>query len=156
MKLKISYCQSLDILLLQNGLSWADGTNVAENIVAFADARRNPVAVEISGAASLLRPVLYADGPPPPESRDKIRGRPDEVDLDRAALHLIIQYDRKADVLFMESGLPMPFQQPVADGLAVFYDGEDAYGKFVNGVRLENAAKLLKPYLGETVAPRIR
>ena len=153
MKLKISYCQSLDMLLLENGLSWTDGANVTENVVAFADAQRNPVTVEVSGAASLLRPVLYADEPPP-ESRDKIRGRPEEVDLDRAALRLIIRYDRKADVLFMESGLPMPFQQPVADGLAVFYDGEDACGKFVNGVRLENAAKLLKPYFGETVAPR--
>lgn len=155
MKLKISYCQSLDILLLENGLSWIDGANVAENVVAFADAQRNPVAVEISGAASLLRPVLYADGPPS-ESRDKIHGRPEEADLDRAALRLIIWYDRKADVLSMESGLPMPFRQPVADGLAVFYDGEDAYGKFVNGVRLENAAKLLKPYFGATITPRPR
>ena len=155
MKLKISYCQSLDILLLENGLSWIDGANVAENVVAFADARRNPVAVEISGAASLLRPVLYTDGLPP-ESHDEIRGRPDEVDLDQAARRLIIRYDRKADTLSMESGLPMPFQQPVADGLVVFYDGEDAYGKFVNGVRLENAAKLLKPYLGATITPPIR
>ena len=42
MKLKISYCQSLDILLLENGLLWTDGANFAENVVAFADGQRNP------------------------------------------------------------------------------------------------------------------
>lgn len=145
MKLQISYYPSSDILLMQNGRPWTDGTDVAENVVAFADARRNPVAIEISGAASLLRPVLY--GSRPPEICEEFHAGTDDVDLDRAALRLIIRYDRKADILSMESGRPMPLQQTIAENLAVFYDGEDAHSKFVNGIRLENAARLLKPYL---------
>ena len=43
--------------------------------------------------------------------------------------------------------MPTPFEHIIADGLVAFYDGEDEYGKFINAVRLENAAKLLKPYL---------
>lgn len=149
MKLQISYYHSPDLLLMQNGRPWTDGANIAENVVAFADAQRNPVAVEISGAASLLRPVLYGGEPSPkPEKPKRIHGRPDEVDLDRTSLPLIIRYDRKADILAMESGLPIPFRLIIADNLAVFYDGQDERGKFVNGIRLENAAKLLKPYLG--------
>ncbi len=148
MKLQISYYESDDILLMQNGYSWADGAGVAECVVAYADARHNPVAVEVSGAASLLRPVLYGGKlPMPPESCEGPDGRPDEATLDRDALRLIVRYDRDADVLALESGLPMPFEQAIADGLTAFYDGEDEYGKFVNGVRLENAARLLEPYL---------
>ncbi len=140
MKLQISCYKSSDILLMQNGHSWADGASIAEHIVAFADTGRNPVAIEVSGAASLLRPVLYEGWlPTPPESCASIHGRP--------ALRLIVKYDREADVLTMESGLPMPFEQTIADGLTVFYDGEDEYGKFVNGVKLEDAAGLLEPYL---------
>ena len=147
MKLLISYSESLDILLMQNGNSWTDGANIAENVVAFAN-KGTPVAVEVSGAASLLRPVLFEDClPDQPETCQSIQGRPDEVDIDRHSLRLMIRYDPKADVLSMECGLPMPFGQTIADGFTVFYDGEDKYGKFINGVRLENATKLLKPYL---------
>lgn len=60
---------------------------------------------------------------------------------------LTVSYDGKADALTLASGLPTPFQYAIADGLTAFYDGEDEYGKFINAVRLENAAKLLKPYL---------
>ena len=144
MKLQISYYESDDILLMRNGHSWADGASVAECVVVYADAKHNPVAVEVSGAASLLRPVLYGGKPPmQPQSCE----RPDEATLDRDALRLIVRYDREDDVLALESGLPMPFEQAIADGLTALYDGEDEYGKFVNGVRLKNAAKLLKPYL---------
>ena len=147
MKLLISYSESLDILLMQNGNSWTDGANIAENVVAFAN-KGNPVAVEVSGAASLLRPILF-EGRLPAQSEicQGIQGRPDEVDIDRHSLPLTIRYAPKPDVLYMECGLPMPFEQTIADGFTVFYDGEDKHGKFINGIRLENAAKLLKPYL---------
>ena len=147
MKLLIAYNKSLDILLMHNGNSWTDGANIAENVVAFAN-KGNPVAVEVSGAASLLRPVLFEDClTAQPEICQGIRGRPDEVDIDRHSLRLIIRYDSRADMLSMECGLPMPFEHTIADGFSVFYDGEDKYGKFINGIRLENAAKLFKPYL---------
>ena len=94
MKLQISYYQSLDILLMQNGHPWTDGANVAENVVVFADDERNTVAVEVSEAASLLRQVLYGSQlSRAPQSCAIARARLDEVDLDRPNLPLIIRYD---------------------------------------------------------------
>jgi hypothetical protein len=148
MKLQISYYKFPDILLMQNGRQWSSGGNVAEDVVAFVDAERNPVAIEVSGAGSLLRQVLYGNEPSPKAERNKsLHGRPDEIELDRTGLPLMVNYDRQSDVLTIETGLPMPFRQAIADGLVALYDGEDDFGKFINGVRLENAAKLLKPYL---------
>lgn len=47
----------------------------------------------------------------------------------------------------LESGLPTTLEQAIADGLWVYYDGGDEHGKFINAVKLDSAAKLLKPYL---------
>ena len=138
MELQISYYKSSDTLLMQNGHQWADGGNVVENVVAFADAKKNPVAIEVSGAASLLCPILYGGKlVAKMEGRNESHDRPDEVDLDRVVLPLIVRYDQDKDVLTIESGLPTPFNLTIADGLLAFYDGEDEYGKFINAVRLE-------------------
>lgn len=150
MKLQISYYPSDDILLLENGGQWKDGGNVGENVVAYADAANSPAAIEISGARKLLCQALYAEKesatpqnlPTPATGR-----RPDESDIDRVCWPLTVNYDRKEDILTLASGLPTPFDIAIADGLTAFYDGEDEYGKFINAVRLENAAKLLNPFL---------
>ena len=149
MKLQISYYPSDDILLLNNGTPWAWGADVAKDVIVYADAEFNPVATEVSGASRLLRPALYTAqfakvAPPSCATSD---GRPDEDDLDRVTLPLTVSYNRKTDTLTLDSGLPTPFNIAIADGLTAFYDGEDEYGKFINAVRLENAAKLLKPYI---------
>ena len=148
MKLQISYYPSDDILLMQNGRHWKSGANVAEDVVAYADVERKPVAIEISGAAKLLRSALYTGwAMTAPQSCASSDGRPDEDNIDRITLPLFVTYDKETDALSLESGLPMPFGITIADGLTAFYDGEDEYGKFINAVRLENAAKLLRPYL---------
>ena len=82
-----------------------------------------------------------------PQSCASSGGRPDEDNIDRITLSLFVTYDRETDTLTLASGLPTPFDFAIADGLTAFYDGEDEYGKFINAVRLENAAKLLKPHL---------
>ena len=148
MKLQISYYPTDDILLMENGKQWKDGANMAEDVVAYADVEHRPVAIEISGAAKLLRPALYIGQlKTAPQSRAASGGRPDEDDIDRVTLPLTVSYDRETDTLTLESGLPTPFDIAIGDGLVAFYDGEDECGKFINAVRLENAAKLLKPYL---------
>ena len=148
MKLQISYYPSDDILLMENGKQWKDGSNIAEDVVAYADTEHRPAAIEISGAAKLLRPALYARQlKTAPQSLAAPGARPDEYDIDRVTLPLTVSYDRETDTLTLESGLPTPFDFTIADDLTAFYDGEDEYGKFINGIRLENAAKLLKPYL---------
>ncbi len=148
MKLKISYYPTDDILLMENGRPWAWGADVAKDVIVYADARHNPVAIEVSSPGSLLRPVLYEGRPDVSAPNcEGLHSRPDEIDLDRMQLQLVVKYDRAADALTLECGLPTPFQCAIADGLTAFYDGEDEYGKFINAVRLENAAKLLKPYL---------
>ena len=148
MNLQISYYKSGDILLLQNGQRWGCGSNVAKNLVAYADGDREIVGIEVSGAVVLLSKTLYG--------KREITGRavpvefparPDEADLDRVSLPLSVNYDPEMDELVLESGLPTPFEQTIADGLTAFYDGEDEYGKYINAVRIENAGKLLKPYL---------
>ena len=148
MKLQISYYPSDDILLMENGKQWKGGTNMAEDVVAYADAEHKPAAIEISGAAKLLRPTLYVGQvKTAPQSCVASGGRPDEDDINRVTLPLAVAYDRETDTLTLASGLPAPFQCTIADGLTAFYDGEDEYGKFINAVRLENAAKVLKPFL---------
>lgn len=148
MKLQISYYPSDDILLLNNGCPWAWGADVANGVIVYADAELNPVAIEVSGADALLSPALFAPQlKAAPQSCAEFNGRPDEYDIDRVTLPLAISYEREVDFLTLASGLPTPFQCTIADGLTAFYDGEDEYGKFINAVRLENAAKLLKPYL---------
>ena len=147
-KLQVSYYESLDILLLQNGCQWNTGGNVAEGVVAFADAQRNTVAIEVTGARSFLRQILFEEEPSKKRERHKsFDFRPNEADLDRVSLPLIVIYDRDTDTLTLDSGLPTPFEFAIADGLIAYYDGEDEHGKFINAVSLENAAKLLKPYL---------
>ena len=59
MELQISYYKSDDILLLQNGRLWDGGCNVAQNVVVYADDDQNIVAVEVSGAAGLVRQAIY-------------------------------------------------------------------------------------------------
>ena len=146
--LKISYYPTDDILLMENGKQWRDGSSMAEDVVAYADTEHNPVAIEISGASRLLRPALYTvQAKVAPQSCATSDGRPDEYDIDRVTLPLAVSYDRETDTLTLGSGLPTPFNIAIADGLTAFYDGEDEYGKFINAVRLENAAKLLKPHL---------
>ena len=149
MKLQISYYPSDDILLLDNGGQWRDGGNVAEHVVAFADAAKRPVAIEISGARKLLCQTLFEEKKSTGQQDSAVpaAGRPGENEIDRVCWPLTVNYDRKADTLTLASGLPTPFDFAMADGLTAFYDGEDEYGKFINAVRLENAAKLLKPYL---------
>ena len=148
MKLQVSYYPSDDILLLDNGCSWAWGSDVANGVIVYADAVHNPVAIEVSGAAKLLRPILNAGkSKAAPRNCGSPGDRPDEDGLDRVSLPLTVSYDGEVDTLTLQSGLPTPFEQVIADGLWVYYDGEDEYGKYVNAVRLENAAKLLKPYL---------
>ena len=148
MKLQISYYPSDDILLMQNGNLWKDGGNIAENVIVYADAESRPAAIEVSGAAKLLRPILNAGRlKAQPRNAGVCGGRPDEDDIDRVTLPLTVSYDGETDTLTLESGLPTPFDIAIADGLTAFYDGEDEYGKSINAVRLENAAKLLKPYL---------
>ena len=150
MNLKISYYPSDDILLLENGGQLKDGGNVVENVVAYADAENRPAAIEISGARKLLCQALYAEkesAAPQHSPTPATGGRPDESEIDRVCWPLTVNYDRKADTLTLASGLPAPFQCTIADGLTAFYDGEDEYGKFINAVRLESAAELLKPYL---------
>ena len=148
MELLISYYKSNDILLLQNGRLWTGGFNFAENAVVYADDDRNIVGVEVSGAAGLLHQSIYSNkwktgkGNPKGDSR-----RPDEIDLDRTSLPLSVKYDPEKDELTLQSGLPTPFEQVIAEGLVVLYDGEDEDGKFINAIRLENAAKLLNPFL---------
>lgn len=148
MKLQISYYPSDDILLMQNGCSWAWGGDVASGVIVYSDAGHNPVAIEVSGAAKLLRPLLKAGQPKAaPRECGASESRPDEDALDRVCLPLTISYDEEVDAMTLECGLPTPFGIAIADGLTAFYDGEDEYGKYINAVRLENAAKLLKPHL---------
>ena len=148
MQLQIAYYAAPDILLLQNGRNWNSGGNVVKDVIAYVDSERNPVAIEVSGAGSLLRHILFGDeSSTAAESRKSFKSRPNEIDLDRVSLPLRIKYDRGIDVLTMECGLPTKFEQAIADGLTAYYDGEDEHGKFINSIRLENAAKLLKPYL---------
>ena len=148
MKLQISYYPSDDILLMENGSSRAWGADVANGVIVYADAELNPVAIEVSGAAKLLCPALDdRQAKTSPQSRATFDGRPDEYDIDRVTLPLTVSYDRETDTLTLDSGLPTPLAIAIADGLNAFYDGEDGYGKFINAVKLENAAKLLKPYL---------
>lgn len=148
MKLQISYYPRDDILLMQNGNLWKDGGNIAENVIVYADPENRPAAIEVSGAAKLLRPILNAGQLKATSQNCRAsEGRPEEDGLDRVTLPLTVSYDREADALTLECGLPTPFNIAIADGLTAFYDGEDEYGKYINAVRLENAAKLLKPYL---------
>ena len=148
MKLQISYYPSDDILLMRNGNQWKSGGNVAEDVVAYADTEHKPVAIEISGAAKLLRPPLYVGQvKAAPQGCTVYSDRPDEDDIDRVTLPLTVSYDGETDTLTLESGLPTTYGIIIADGLTAFYDGEDEYGKFINAVRLENAGKLLKQYL---------
>ena len=148
MKLQISYFPGDDILLMQNGNLWKYGGNIAESVIVYADPENRPAAIEVSGAAKLLRPILNAGQlKAAPRNCGASGDRPDEDDLDRFNLPLTVSYDREVDTLTLECGLPTPFDIAIADGLTVFYDGEDEYGKYINAVRLENAAKLLKPYL---------
>lgn len=148
MNLQISYYPSDDILLMENGRQWKDGANVAEDVVAYADLEHNPAAIEISGAAKLLRAALYSGQiKNAPQSPTASGDRPDEDDIDRVALPLSVSYNKESDTLILGSGLPAPFGIAIADGLTAFYDGEDEYGKYINSIRLENAAKLLKPHL---------
>ena len=148
MKLKISYFPSDDILLMDNGCPRAWGTDVAKNVIVYTDNEHKPAAIEISGATKLLCPVLYAKRvKSAPRDCTVSSDRPDEDDIDRFTLPLTVSYDGETDTLTLESGLPTPFEQVIADGLIAFYDGEDQYGKFINAVRLENAASVLKPYL---------
>ena len=148
MKLQISYYPSDDILLLENGKQWQHGTNMAQDVVAYADTERQPAAIEISGAKKALESMLcIGQNKTPMQSTAESGHRPDENELDRVTLPLTVSYDTETDTLRLESGLPTTFDIGIADGLVAFYDGEDEYGKFINGIRLENAAKLLKPYL---------
>lgn len=148
MKLQISYYPRDDILLMQNGNLWQDGGNIAENVIVYADAESRPAAIEVSGASKLLRPVLNGGQLKAAQRNCGVsEGRPDEDGLDRVTLPLTVSYDGEADALTLECGLPTPFNIAIADGLTAFYDGEDEYGKYINAVRLENAAKLLKPHL---------
>ena len=148
MELQVSYYESDDILLLQNGHLWTDGSNVAENVIAYADCERNIVAVEVSGAADKVRKA-FLDGKSNTR-KDRVKhalNRPDETELERAAITLSVFYDPVNDSLTLASGLPTPFEQTIADGLVALYDGEDEFGKFVNGIRLERASVVLNPYL---------
>lgn len=148
MNLKVSYYPTDDMLLLENGKQWRDGSSIAENVVVYSDSESKPAAIEVSGAAKLLRPILNAgELRVMPRNCGSSVDRPDEDDLDRVNLALTVSYDREVDILTLECGLPTPFDIAIADGLTVFYDGEDEYGKFINAVKLQNAAKLLKPYL---------
>lgn len=148
MKLQISYYPSDDILLMQNGNQWKSGANMAEDVVAYADTEHKPAAIEISGATKLLRPALYTGQvKTAPQSCAASDARPDEDDIDRVTLPLTISYDGETDTLTLGSGLPTTYGIIIADGLTAFYDGEDEYGKFINGVSLDNAAKLLLPHL---------
>ncbi len=156
MNLKVSYYPSDDILLLENGGQWKDGGNVVENVVAYADAENRPAAIEISGARKLLCQALYAEkenAAPQNFATPATGERPDESEIDRVCWPLTVNYDRKADTLTLESGLPTTYGIVIADGLTAFYDGEDEYGKFINAVRLENAANLAKQYLPSNPPP---
>ncbi len=148
MKLQISYYPSDDILLLENGQPWKHGANLAEDVVTYADSEHRPAAIEISGAKKVLEPLLRV-GEKGTMSRfaPALHHRPDEDEIDRVFLPLTVSYDRETDILMLECGLPKTHDFIIADGLVVYYDGEDEFGKFVNGVRLEQAAKLLAPYL---------
>ena len=148
MKLQISYYALDDILLLENGSQWKQGANMAEDVVAYADSNQQLAAIEISGARRVLQSLLSPH-------KVKISGksttpldhRPDEDEIDRVELPLVVRYDTEADTLILDSGLPKTYKQEIAEGLVAYYDGEDEYGKYINAVRLENAGKLLKPYL---------
>ena len=148
MKLRVSYYLSDDILLLENGKKWVSGANMAEDVVTYADSEHDLAAIEISGAKKVLEPMLsIGQIEAVPKASRQWDHRPDEDDIDRVALPLAVSYDNETDTLTMESGLPKTFDIAIADGLTAYYDGEDEDGKFINAVRLENAAKLLKPYL---------
>ena len=149
MKLKVSYYPSDDILLLENGGQWRDGGNVAEAVVAYSDADNMPAAIEISGARKLLFQTLYAEKESDASQyfASPAAGRPKESEIDRVCWPLTVNYDREADTLTLTSGLPALFDFSIADGLTVFYDGEDEHGKYINAVTLQNAGELLKPYL---------
>ena len=148
MKLQISYYPSDDILLLENDKQWKYCVNMAEDVVTYADTEHKPAAIEISGAKRVLEPLLCIGQI---EAAQKVgvtsSHRPDEDEVDRVSLPLTVVYDRDTDTLTLDSGLPTTFEFAIADGLVAYFDGEDESGKFINGVRLENAAKLLKPYL---------
>ena len=148
MELQISYYKSDDILLLQTGQLWTEGSNVAENVVVYADGERNIVGVEISGAAHLLHTTIIGKKwKAGRENAKETSRRPDETSLDRTSLPLSVNYDPEMDELILKSGLPTPFEHTIADGLVVYYDGEDEFGKFINAVKLANASKLLSPLL---------
>ena len=148
MKLQISYYPSDDILLLENGRLWMHGANMAKDVVAYADSEHQPAAIEISGAKKVLKPMLcIIQSKTSTQSTAASGHRPGENEIDRVTLPLTVNYDRETDTLTLESGLPTTFDIGIADGLVALYDGEDEFGKFINSIRLENAAKLLKPYL---------
>jgi uncharacterized protein YuzE len=148
MKLQISYYPSDDILLLENDKQWKYCVNMAEDVVTYADTEHKPAAIEISGAKRVLEPLLCIGQIEAAQKVGVTSGhRPDEDEVDRVSLPLTVVYDRDTDTLTLDSGLPTTFEFAIADGLVAYFDGEDESGKFINGVRLENAAKLLKPYL---------
>ena len=148
MKLQVSYYPSDDILLLENGNQWKFGANIAEDVVAYADTEHKPAAIEISGAKKVLEHLLRVGQTKTAPIVDATpRHRPDEDEIDRVTLPLTVNYDSETDTLTLGSGLPTTFDITIADGLIAYFDGADEHGKFINAVRLENAAKLLKPYL---------
>ena len=63
MKLLISYYPSDDILLMENGRQWKNGSNMAQDVVAYADVERKPVAIEISGLQSCCVRLCIPAGP---------------------------------------------------------------------------------------------
>ena len=148
MKLQVSYYPSDDILLLENGKQWKHGANMAQDVVTYADTEHQPAAIEIAGAKKVLKPMLCPGQSEASTQPSAVSGqRPDEGEIDRVTLPLTVNYDRDTDTLTLESGLPTTFDIGIADGLVALYDGEDELGKFINGIRLENAAKRLRPFL---------
>jgi hypothetical protein len=149
MKLQISYYPSDDILLLENGKRWKHGSNVAEDVVAYADSGHNPAAIEISGATRVLEPLLRSGEIKTVQQLNSAASgaRLGEDGIDRVSLPLKVNYERETDTLTLECGLPITSVITIAEGLSAFYDGAGEYGKLINSIRLENAAKLLKPYL---------
>jgi uncharacterized protein YuzE len=148
MKLQISYYPSDDILLLENDKPWKYCADMAESVLTYADTEKNPAAIEISGAKRVLEPLLRIGQIEAERKVGATSGhRLDEGEVDRSSLPLTVIYDKDTDTLTLASGLPTTFDFAIADGLIAYFDGEDELGKFVNGIKLENAAKLLKPYL---------
>ena len=134
--------------MLENDKQWKYCADMAEDVVTYADTEQKPAAIEISGAKKVLKPLLCIDQIEAAQKVGATSGhRPDEDGIDRGSLPLTVIYDRDTDTLILDSGLPTTFEFAIADGLIAYFDGEDEFGKFINGIKLENAAKLLKPYL---------